>query len=76
MPLPLLELPVVATAFLLLPSQNPPERPISRASQRSRTIADCCVHFRDRKADGERVSNERMQLSAVDDGGRANHAEL
>lgn len=76
MPLPLLELPAIAAAVLLHPSQSPPARPISCASQQSHTIADCCVHFRDGESSGERIRSAPRQEPAQESEGRANHAAL
>lgn len=76
MPLPLLELPVIATALLLHPSEKPPARPMPCASQHPATIADCCVHFREDQVRVDRASGVPQQLPAHESGGRANHAAL
>lgn len=76
MPLPLLELPAIAAAFLLHPSQNPPVRPISCASQQPGTIADCCVHFRDGESSVDRISGGSKQPPAEESEGRATNATL
>ncbi|WP_298672379.1 hypothetical protein [uncultured Sphingomonas sp.] len=76
MPLPLLELPVIATALLLHPSETPPSRPMQCASRHPATIADCCVHFRDGEVNVDRASRVPQQLPAQESEGRANHAAL
>ncbi|MCW2351777.1 hypothetical protein [Sphingobium sp. B12D2B] len=49
MPLPLIELPIIATAFILEPAANPSTRPapIPCGGQHPRTVADCYVHLAD-----------------------------
>ena len=76
MPLPLLELPVIATALLLHPPEKSPSRPIPCAFQHPATIADCCVHFRDGEASVDQGSKVPRQLPARESEGRANHAAL
>jgi hypothetical protein len=76
MSLPLLELPVIATAFLLHPSEKPPARPMPCASQHPPAVADCCVHFREDQVRVDRASTVPQQLPAQESEGRANHAAL
>ena len=76
MPLPLLELPVIATALMLHPSETPPSRPMSCASQHPATIADCCVHFREDLVRVDRAGSAARQLPAQESEERASHAAL
>lgn len=54
MPLPLLELPIIATAFILQPAADTSARPASSpcGGRHPTTVADCCVRLEalDRRA--------------------------
>jgi hypothetical protein len=54
MPLPLLELPIIATAFILQPATDTPARPAPSpcGGRHPPTVADCCLHLEtgDRRA--------------------------
>jgi len=45
MPMPLFELPVIVTTFLMQPATSPPERPAACTAREAHRIADCCIDF-------------------------------
>ncbi len=78
MPLPLLELPIIATAFILQPSPNPSTHPTPTpcSGQHPQTVADCCVHLTDWDRRANLVLLNPLRATASDSERKASHVDL
>lgn len=78
MPLPLLELPIIATAFILQPATDTFARPAPPPCSRRHpaTVADCCLHLEawDRRAN--LVLLNPLRADPGDSERKASHVDL
>ncbi|WP_156028625.1 hypothetical protein [Sphingobium chlorophenolicum] len=78
MPLPLLELPIIATAFILQPAADASARsaPSPCGGRHPQTVADCCVHLPDWDRHANLVLLTPLRVTSKDSERKESHVDL